>query len=151
MKTQILLSTALLTLAQAAAATPPAKVLLDFSTDAVMDDKTAIGMLGEGLPASLWKVYPPSKYAFVSQVEGEPDEQQHLRDHRPRGDDHADADDEGAAVAPAEDRHRLRRTARLQHGAVQGSEPRQAQAGHRRRGVEPGQGLTGRWPRRRNP
>ena len=71
MTTKTLLSLALLSLAQAASAAPPPKAgLLDFSTDAVMDDKTAIGMLGEGLPAKLWKVYPPSKYAFVSQVEG---------------------------------------------------------------------------------
>lgn len=71
MTTKTLLSLALLSLAQAASAAPPPKaVLLDFSTEAVLDSKTAIAMLGEGLPAKVWKVYAPSKYGFVSQVEG---------------------------------------------------------------------------------
>ena len=71
MNSKTLLPLALLSLAEVASAAPPPKaVLLDFSTEAVMDDKTAIAMLGEHLPAKVWKVYAPNKYGFVSQVEG---------------------------------------------------------------------------------
>lgn len=51
-------------------AAPPKAQFLDFSTDALIDAATAKKLLDEQIPAKLWKVYPPSKWAFVSQVEG---------------------------------------------------------------------------------
>jgi hypothetical protein len=52
------------------AATPPKAVLLDFSKDTLIDTATAKAVVGDGIPAKVWKVYPPSKWGFVSQVEG---------------------------------------------------------------------------------
>lgn len=61
----------LATLAAAAGAAPPAKaVLVDHSSAALIDAAVARKMLGDGIPARVWKVYPPSKWGFVSQVEG---------------------------------------------------------------------------------
>lgn len=54
----------------AAAAAPPKAILLDHSSSAVMDADTAKALLSEGIPAKVWKVYPASKWAFSSQVEG---------------------------------------------------------------------------------
>jgi hypothetical protein len=54
----------------AVAAPPPKAVLLDHSTSAVMDADTAKALLAEGIPAKVWKVYPASKWAYSSQVEG---------------------------------------------------------------------------------
>jgi hypothetical protein len=54
-----------------AVAAPPAKaVLLDHSSSSVMDADTAKALLAEGIPAKVWKVYPASKWAYSSQVEG---------------------------------------------------------------------------------
>ena len=50
--------------------TPPKAVLLDFSKDTLIDTATAKAVVGDGIPAKVWKVYPPSKWGFVSQVEG---------------------------------------------------------------------------------
>ena len=63
-------ATAVLLLQPAMAATPAKAVLLDFSSDALIDAVSAKAILAEGLPAKLWKVYPASKWGFVSQVEG---------------------------------------------------------------------------------
>jgi hypothetical protein len=52
------------------AAPPPKAVLLDHSSSAVMDSATARAVLAEGIPAKVWKLYPASKWAFSSQVEG---------------------------------------------------------------------------------
>ena len=54
----------------AVAAPPPKAVLLDHSTSAGMDADTAKALLAEGIPAKVWKVYPASKWAYSSQVEG---------------------------------------------------------------------------------
>ncbi|MEN9626923.1 MAG: hypothetical protein RJA10_149 [Pseudomonadota bacterium] len=54
----------------AIAAPPPKAVLLDHSSSAVMDADTAKALLAEGIPAKVWKVYPASKWAYSSQVEG---------------------------------------------------------------------------------
>lgn len=54
----------------ALAAPPPKAVLLDHSSSAVMDTATARAVLAEGIPAKVWKIYPASKWAFSSQVEG---------------------------------------------------------------------------------
>jgi len=71
MKIRTVLATAALLCASPAFAAPPAKaVLLDFSSDALIDAASAKAMLAEGIPAKVWKVYPASKWGFVSQVEG---------------------------------------------------------------------------------
>lgn len=60
-----------LTCAQpATAAAPPKAVLLDFSKQSLIDPASAKAVLAEGIPAKVWKVYPASKWGFVSQVEG---------------------------------------------------------------------------------
>ena len=56
--------------AMAVAAPPPKAVLLDHSSGALMDAATARALLGDGIPAKVWKLYPASKWAFSSQVEG---------------------------------------------------------------------------------
>ena len=43
---------------------------LDHSNDALIDEATAKAVMKEGIPAKAWKIYPASKYAFLSQVEG---------------------------------------------------------------------------------
>lgn len=63
-------SALLLLVSQAFAQLPPKAQLLDFSNGALIDSAAAKAVLAEALPAKLWKVYPPSKWAFVSQVEG---------------------------------------------------------------------------------
>lgn len=59
----------LLSIASAHAA-PPKAQFLDFSSDALIDAATAKAVLDEQIPAKVWKVYTPAKWAFVSQVEG---------------------------------------------------------------------------------
>jgi hypothetical protein len=71
MNTVIRALAAALTLAAGAAqAAPPKAQLLDFSAASLIDEKSAQAVLDETIPARLWKVYPTSKWAFVSQVEG---------------------------------------------------------------------------------
>lgn len=71
MKTRNLLAGAALLLATDAFAAPPPKaVLLDFSNATLIDAASAKAVLTEGIPAKLWKVYPASKWGFISQVEG---------------------------------------------------------------------------------
>ena len=71
MKSLHVLPALLLTLAAGSAvAAEPKTHLLDFSNDALIDDKTAIAIVAANTPAKVWKVYPASKYALVSQVEG---------------------------------------------------------------------------------
>lgn len=45
-------------------------LLLDLSAEALIDGDTARGMLKDGIPAKVWKVYPEGKWTFLSQVEG---------------------------------------------------------------------------------
>jgi hypothetical protein len=71
MKLGNMLAGAALLIAHQAFAAPPAKaVLLDFSSAALIDAAAAKAMLADGIPAKVWKVYPASKWGFVSQVEG---------------------------------------------------------------------------------
>lgn len=71
MKIRTVLASAALLCATQAFAAPPAKaVLLDFSSEALIDAASAKAMLAEGIPAKVWKVYPAAKWGFVSQVEG---------------------------------------------------------------------------------
>jgi hypothetical protein len=65
-----LASAAALLATQAFAAPPPKAVLLDFSSSALIDAASAKALLGDGIPAKVWKVYPATKWGFVSQVEG---------------------------------------------------------------------------------
>ncbi len=66
-----LLALAALAFVPAAFAAPPAKaVLLDFSTKSLIEADEAKAALSEGIPERVWKVYPASKWGFVSQVEG---------------------------------------------------------------------------------
>lgn len=43
---------------------------LDHSNDALINDATAFAVMKESIPAKVWKIYPASKYVFLSQVEG---------------------------------------------------------------------------------
>ena len=43
---------------------------LDHSNDALIDDATAFAVMKDSIPAKVWKIYPASKYVFLSQVEG---------------------------------------------------------------------------------
>lgn len=58
----------------AADAPKPAKkskhVLMDYSMQGVMDSATAKAILEAGIPAKVWKLYPASKWGFVSMVDG---------------------------------------------------------------------------------
>jgi hypothetical protein len=59
--------------AAAATAQPvrePKSLLLDLSSEALIDGDTAKGLLKEGIPAKVWKLYPEGKWTFLSQVEG---------------------------------------------------------------------------------
>jgi len=66
----MLAGSALLLATQAFAELPPKAQLLDFSNSSLIDSASAKAVLAEGIPAKVWKVYPASKWAFVSQVEG---------------------------------------------------------------------------------
>jgi hypothetical protein len=66
----MLAGSALLLATQAFAELPRKAQLLDFSNSALIDSASAKALLAEGIPAKVWKVYPASKWAFVSQVEG---------------------------------------------------------------------------------
>jgi hypothetical protein len=49
----------------------PAKpVLIDLSSAALIDGAGARAVLVAAIPSSVWKLYPPAKWGFVSQVEG---------------------------------------------------------------------------------
>ena len=46
------------------------RIFLDLSSEVLMDKATAQATMAEVIPEKLWKVYPASKWGFVSQVEG---------------------------------------------------------------------------------
>ena len=46
------------------------RVLLDLSSEVLIDAATAKSVVGDAIPASVWKLYPPRKWGFFSQVEG---------------------------------------------------------------------------------
>ena len=73
MKHAVLLSALLvsLTAGVAQAAEPKVKTnLIDHSNGTLIDADVAKGVMAEGIPARVWKLYPASKYTFLSQVEG---------------------------------------------------------------------------------
>lgn len=51
-------------------AAEPRTNFMDHSTGLLIDSTTAKQIMGDNIPAKVWKLYPPSKYTFVSQVEG---------------------------------------------------------------------------------
>jgi hypothetical protein len=66
-----LLVPALLLAATAWAAEPAVKTnLVDHSNALLIGADAAKAVMGENIPAKVWKIYPASKYAFISQVEG---------------------------------------------------------------------------------
>ena len=46
------------------------RVLLDLSSEVLIDAPAARSVVSDAIPASVWKLYPPSKWGFFSQVEG---------------------------------------------------------------------------------
>jgi hypothetical protein len=54
----------------AVAAPPPKAVLIDHSMTSLIDSKAAVAMLGESIPARVWKLYPANKWGYVTQVQG---------------------------------------------------------------------------------
>lgn len=70
MNTRKMLAGAACLIAVQALAAPPKAVLLDFSTASLIDSATATQLLDEGIPAKVWRVYPRTKWGYVTQVEG---------------------------------------------------------------------------------
>ena len=70
MNHRLMLSVATLGLAQATFAAPPKTVFIDHSTDSVMDETTAKAIMAQGITPRVLKLYPASKWGFVSQVSG---------------------------------------------------------------------------------
>lgn len=71
MKSAALLSSLALALLSTSALAADVKTkFLDHSNDGLIDEKTAIATMDENVPAKVWKIYPASKFAFLSQVEG---------------------------------------------------------------------------------
>ena len=73
MKQMILLPAFLLSLAAGAAepaAMGPKTHLIDHSNNTLISADAAKGVMAEAIPAKVWKLYPASRYAFISQVEG---------------------------------------------------------------------------------
>ena len=54
----------------AAWAAGPKANLIDHSNDSLIDAAGAKALMAEVIPAKVWKIYPASKYTFLSQVTG---------------------------------------------------------------------------------
>jgi len=67
MKSAFLLPAMLLSLAAGAAEKTN---FVDHSNNLLIEAEAAKSVMGENIPAKVWKIYPASKYAFISQVEG---------------------------------------------------------------------------------
>jgi len=50
--------------------TPKNPVLVDLSSETLIDTASAVSVVGAAIPASVWKLYPPRKWGFFSQVSG---------------------------------------------------------------------------------
>ena len=48
----------------------PKSMLLDLSTESLIDAESAKALVRENVPAKAWKLYPEGKWTFLSQVEG---------------------------------------------------------------------------------
>jgi hypothetical protein len=44
--------------------------VLDYSTRSLISEDDAKKIVGAAIPANVWKIFPATKYVFVSQVEG---------------------------------------------------------------------------------
>ncbi len=69
MKIASLVVVALLASASALAAEPKTR-FIDHSNSNLISEKAATSLMAAIIPATVWRVYPATKYAFVSQVEG---------------------------------------------------------------------------------
>ena len=69
---RITLSALLLALSASTAQAAPPKnaVLVDHSSATLIDPATAHAILAEAIPARVWKLYPASKWGYVTEVEG---------------------------------------------------------------------------------
>ena len=56
--------------AEAEAAAAKKRVLLDLSSEALIDAASARAVVAAAIPPKVWKLYPARKWGFVSQVEG---------------------------------------------------------------------------------
>ncbi len=56
--------------AQAQPVREPKSMMLDLSTEALIDAESAKTLVKENIPARVWKLYPEGKWTFLSQVEG---------------------------------------------------------------------------------
>jgi hypothetical protein len=71
MKHLVALSVLLLSTAVCAQGQAPVKTnFIDHSNNVLIDEATAKAVLGENIPARVWKIHSPNSYTFVSQVEG---------------------------------------------------------------------------------
>ena len=68
MKHAVLLCT--LVLSASVWAAGPKTNFVDHSNDLLIDDAGAKAVMKENVPDKVWKIYPASKFAFLSQVEG---------------------------------------------------------------------------------
>lgn len=46
------------------------RVLIDLSSETLIETSEAVAILGERIPEKVWKLYPARKWGFASQVEG---------------------------------------------------------------------------------
>ncbi len=69
MKPALLLCSLLMVSLSAWAADPKLN-LVDHSQGSLIDAATAKKVMGDTVPAKLWKIYPANKWAMVSQVQG---------------------------------------------------------------------------------
>jgi len=49
---------------------PKKRVVLDLSSEALIDSADAKALVSDAIPAAVWKLYPSSKWGFFSQVVG---------------------------------------------------------------------------------
>lgn len=70
MKHAILVPLLMLSVAAWAADAKVKTNLVDHSNALLIDGEAAKAVMAENLPAKVWKIYPASKFAFISQVEG---------------------------------------------------------------------------------
>ncbi|MBA4177284.1 MAG: hypothetical protein C0505_12115 [Leptothrix sp. (in: Bacteria)] len=71
MKNAVLITALMLcTAAWAADPQPVKKTLIDHSNHLLITEHAAKAVMGEHLPAKVFKIYPASRFAFISQVEG---------------------------------------------------------------------------------
>ncbi|HEU5297516.1 MAG TPA: hypothetical protein VFU71_22245 [Burkholderiaceae bacterium] len=49
---------------------PKKRVVLDMSSEALIDSADATALVSQAIPAAVWKVYPPGKWGVFSQVIG---------------------------------------------------------------------------------